>query len=1455
MKTLPKNPVNILILLISTLMFFGNSYSQPVSHRLFVDINNNSGIEDGSQLSPYNTIQEAINASPDGDTVIVLPGTYFENVEVNFRNLVLGSRYMDTEDPAYITSTIIDGNNTGKALFFRQSTGTIEGFTMQHGLVNDYGGGGIHTLEADVVISNCFITDNHHTLAENYYAGGLACMGGNVTIDHCTVTGNTSVNGTGAIVAGYGNINIMNSLMTNNSGVKSFDFSSEAGNIINTTLAGNYGLFSAVSSAMTIQNCIVWNTTSESNDLGMIGTVNYTNSAYLMPGTGNTAVNPLFQNPALGDYHLRLGSPCIDAGNPDPSYNDPDDTRNDMGFYGGPQGTSYTYNDAPPIIEEVILFPNYVGSDEAVNITVRILDLPSSVTSVSADIENPDENVVISASLFDDGMHNDYSAEDGYFGNSIIHDWPEGEHMLVDITATDNNTNVTYADNAAGFDVIPVPDTVHLPFITDPVVIDGSSADNIWTDIDPLPIAKLQFGNIDGPEDMSASFKACWDLDSLYLFVDVTDDSLDNLHGERDQVRLFLNMENSRDRNYDMADWMIRIYWEGPVLCDRSLPGIHVIQHTNDTRDGYQMEMSISLKDLGFPMTELVGLDLRVTDNDGENTVTSTSAWNSAIFTYSFDDRLYGVAQLVDYAENLPPQGIKITALDNFPSCAGSSGPITVRLTNFGTETIDQFQISYSINGVAIDPAETVMMTIAPKETVVYTFSTPPDLSATGNYSVYITTLLNGGDPHANLSLETLRFVFGTDPYEDWTVYSVCSGLPSNYTRSVIADQEDNIWVGSSYGEVSKLNKTTGEWTVFNGENSGLTGNATALLEDSNGNIWVALDWGYSKFDGVSWTNYTDIAHVLSIFEDHEGYIWLGGWGSDVTRMDPVSHAFTTYTTSNSGIAGNILWDDAMMEDADHNLWIGTLGGYGDTGGLSKFDGFSWTNYNTGNSGIPSNHILCTAMDNQGNIWLGFGWRGYGIAKFDGSTWTTYDLSNSSIISNRIYSIHADRNGNIWCGSDVGLSKFDGTAWENFTTENSGLTDNYISKITEDAGGNIWIATSNGLCKYTPQMPHFEAVWSGNGMDHMNFYAMSAQIDGVDMQPGDEIGIFDGDLCVGTGVLTAVLNGTNYFEIRVSRDDPETPQLDGYTTGHQAAFKLWDASEQRETADCDITYLIGNNTLDAGASCWYQINGTSQVTQVIPLLNGWNIFSLNVVPDNIAMISIVQSLIDAGSLVKIQNETGAAIEPLPMDMGWINNIGNWSMTEGYKIRVNQTTSLTVSGTPISEPVDINLLLGWNIIGYPASASQGALSILDPLIVSGNLMKVQDETGAAIEPMPMDMGWINNIGDFEPGEGYKVRVASDGNLTIGPSGTGGLKSTRPVLAAPQHFKRSWEGNGYDHMNVYLTLSSNDFSLFSPVTRSPYMTAHYALASLFSGIRISIRIYSQSPCRVTIRPQNS
>jgi parallel beta-helix repeat protein len=63
--------------------------------------------------------------------------------------------------------------------------------------------------------------------------------------------------------------------------------------------------------------------------------INYRN---IVPGPNSIAQDPLFINPGAYDFHLRPTSPCIDRGDPDPFYNDPDGTRADIGalWYGAP---------------------------------------------------------------------------------------------------------------------------------------------------------------------------------------------------------------------------------------------------------------------------------------------------------------------------------------------------------------------------------------------------------------------------------------------------------------------------------------------------------------------------------------------------------------------------------------------------------------------------------------------------------------------------------------------------------------------------------------------------------------------------------------------------------------------------------------------------------------------------------------------------------------------------------------------------------------------------------------------------------------------------------------------------------------------------------------------------------------------------------------------------------------
>ena len=326
----------------------------------------------------YPTIQQGINASGDGDTILVQPGTYVENINFNGHNIVVGSLFLTTGDTTYIGQTVIDGGSSGSVVTFESgedSTAIIAGFVVRNGLSASLGGG-ISCMYSNPAITNNHIRGNSAVGSQmtNGTGGGIYCFHSDATISHNTISGNVA-SGYPIWTYGFGggiycynsSAKISNNLIFENDAHGEWGFGggiyliNSDGRIANNIIVGNSafhwggGIHCFESSPIIINNTISANRAINVSGGGIYcelvsnplitNTIFWANSAYYgaeidfddssspyftycdiqggWAGEGNIDIDPLFRDPENGDFHLMStecgdpdDSPCIDAGNP-----------------------------------------------------------------------------------------------------------------------------------------------------------------------------------------------------------------------------------------------------------------------------------------------------------------------------------------------------------------------------------------------------------------------------------------------------------------------------------------------------------------------------------------------------------------------------------------------------------------------------------------------------------------------------------------------------------------------------------------------------------------------------------------------------------------------------------------------------------------------------------------------------------------------------------------------------------------------------------------------------------------------------------------------------------------------------------------------------------------------------------------------------------------------------------
>jgi hypothetical protein len=408
----------------------------------------------------YSSIQQGINASVTGDTVLVAQGEYFENINFKGKNIVVCSNYVFSGDSQDIINTIINGSNpadpdTASCVLIvsgENSSALLQGFTLtggsgtlwedEHGPGQFYTEGGAILIQASSpTIKNNIISGNEAINipvgATSAGGGAIRCGDGNPQILNNIITFNQGRYG-GGIVLNYSGAVIKNNVIAYNTGGQDFGggglwcLLNGANPVIieNNTIAENHsalggGGIRLWSTVATLVNNIVCGNTAANNPQiqGNSGNVTYCCIENGWNGTGNINVNPQF---ITGNFILDDNSECVDAGDPDEAYNDPEDPDNtgfalypakgfvtsDIGVYGGP------------------------GCLELPQILTSVNELGNKPSKKVCLIQNPVLNKTIQLkSISDNDLHFSYTIFDvqGKMQNESTIDLASGETLKIPV--------------------------------------------------------------------------------------------------------------------------------------------------------------------------------------------------------------------------------------------------------------------------------------------------------------------------------------------------------------------------------------------------------------------------------------------------------------------------------------------------------------------------------------------------------------------------------------------------------------------------------------------------------------------------------------------------------------------------------------------------------------------------------------------------------------------------------------------------------------------------------------------------------------------------------------------------------------------------------------------------------------------------------------------------------------
>ncbi len=269
--------------------------------------------------------------------------------------------------------------------------------------------------------------------------------------------------------------------------------------------------------------------------------------------------------------------------------------------------------------------------------------------------------------------------------------------------------------------------------------------------------------------------------------------------------------------------------------------------------------------------------------------------------------------------------------------------------------------------------------------------------------------------------------------------------------------------------------------------------------------------------------------------------------------------------------------------------------------------------------------------------------------------------------------------------------------------------------------------------------------------------------------PGDLLGAFVGEQCRGAIEGMESQAGGFVFPLTV---------FSNVSQGESLTFRFYRA---QDCTICDVTEAVPfvPDMIEGTMSHPYPLHIQNLFQVEIALRAGWNWFSLNILPDDTSLDSILSTIDGSADYIKNQTQY-AQYEP---GTGWDGLLTDLCACTMYMIHMTQADTLTFDGRRCAPDAPLVLRTGWNWIPFlPADPMEinAALATISP---NGIYIKSQTQY-AQYEP---GFGWDGLLTTLRPWVGYKLKMAAPDTL-IYPAGRSLPSEGLPALAleaAPQY----------------------------------------------------------------------